>query len=261
MIRLVHLMRRKTGLSKAEFCRRLRDDFGPLVASHQVDLDLVRYVQLHPDRLDRGLDLQAREDRNMANGDIDAVAEYWWASSASFCAALQSERGRSAATSLARAEARLLDTETSLAWPAVEYPQVANCLVRPVAKSRCGIMRLLFAFRPLAHLSDETARYYWLHTHGPLIRSHSASRGLIAYNQVHRVENAEFCAWHAVQNDRQRPYLGYAESWFDRLSMPSGPECEAAKSAALDDERHFIDWTTAVLLIGKELVFVDRDWF
>jgi hypothetical protein len=42
--------------------------------------------------------------------------------------------------------------------------------------------------------------------------------------------------------------------------LPSGPEFETAKGAALADERHFIDWTTAILFIGKELVFIDRDW-
>jgi hypothetical protein len=215
VVRLVHLMRRKAGLSKDEFRACLRDDLGPRVASHQVDLDIVRYVQVHPDTQDQGLDRRARADRNMANGEIDAVAEYWWASPASLLAALQSERGRSAAAALARAEASLLDIEGSPAWPAVEYPQVASGLVRPLARVRSGIMRLLFAFHPLPHLSEEAAREHWLHAHGPLIRSHSAARGLIAYNQVHRIDDAAFDAWPAMRHGQDRPYLGYAESWFD----------------------------------------------
>ena len=260
MLRLVHLIRRKAGMSHTEFRDRWRDVHGSLVAAHQHDLDLVRYTQLHPDPADQGLDRQARAARGMEGEPFDGAAEYWWRSEEAFLSAVRSERGQAAARLLASRETDLIENSSSPMWLAHEYPQVANGFQRPVARFRTGVMRLLFAFQALPTLTDDEARRYWLVEHGPLIRSHSAARGLLAYNQVHRVETAALGAWPAARHVGAVPFLGYAESWFDRLNAPSGPELEAAKQAALSDERHFIDWTRATIIVGKECVFVERDW-
>jgi hypothetical protein len=34
----------------------------------------------------------------------------------------------------------------------------------------------------------------------------------------------------------------------------------AAMNAAIEDEANFIDWRSSTILVGKELVFVDREW-
>jgi hypothetical protein len=260
MLRLIHLIRRKAGMSPAEFRDGLRDVHGPLVAAHQTDLDLVRYAQLHPDPADQGLDRQACSARGMTGAAFDAAAEYWWRSEGAFLAALATERGRAAAGLLASREAEWTESSASPMWLACEYPQVATGFARPVARFRTGVMRLLFAFQALPTLTDEQARRYWLAEHGPLVRSHSAARGLLAYNQVHRIDGRALEAWPAAAAVEAPPFLGHAESWFDRLSAPSGPELEDAKQAALADERRFIDWSRATIIVGKECVFVDRDW-
>jgi hypothetical protein len=247
-------------MSSAEFRNSWRDGHGPLVAAHQTDLDLIRYTQLHPDPDDQGLDREACAARSIEGQPFDGAAEYWWRSERAFLSALRSDRGSAAAGMLASRELELIDIHSSPMWLAQEYPQVATGFGRPVAKFRTGVMRLLFAFRAISKMTDDEARNYWLTQHGPLIRSHSAARGLLAYNQVHRVEGAALAAWPTSKLTETKPYLGHAESWFDRLLATSGPELENARQAALADERQFIDWTGATIIVGKECVFVDRDW-
>ena len=121
-------------------------------------------------------------------------------------------------------------------------------------------MRLHFAFHQLPHLSVAEAQTYWLTRHGPLVRSHSAARGLIAYNQVHRFDTPLTAGFASARGVAIEPYIGHAESWFDRSIMQDGPERHAASAAAVADERNFIDWSRSTIFIGKELLFVDRDW-
>ena len=57
------------------------------------------------------------------------------------------------------------------------------------------------------------------------------------------------------------PYVGQAEAWFSRadlLSMANVPEASRAMDIAIEDEKHFIDFTRSAIFIGKERVFIDR---
>jgi hypothetical protein len=261
MIRLVHLLRRAPGLTPAEFSAALRDRHGPLVASVQTDLDIVRYVQTHPDPAGQGLGQAAADARGGMEPGFDALAEYWWRSEASLEQALASPAGKAAAERLVEGERSLVDLAASPMWFAIEYPQVSSGLVRTVARMRSTVMRIHFALRPLASLTDDEARLYWLGTHGPLVRSHSVARGLIAYSQVHRRDCALLSAFAGPRGTTAEPYLGHAEAWFERPSGLAPPaETLAAMTAALEDETKFIDWDRSTILVGKELTFVDREW-
>jgi hypothetical protein len=261
VIRLVHLLRRTPGLSQAEFSAVLRDRQGPLVASVQTDLDIVRYVQTHPDPAGQGLDRAAAEARGGMQPAFDAVAEYWWQSEASLEQALSSQAGKAAAERLVEGERGLVDLAASPMWFAIEYPQVSSGLVRTVARLRSGMMRIHFALQPLSSLTEDEARLYWLGTHGPLVRSHAAARGTTAYNQVHRRECALLSAFTGPRGCDAEPYLGHAEAWFERPSGLEPPtEMRAAMTAAIEDEAKFIDWDRSTILVGKELVFIDREW-
>lgn len=261
MIRLVHMLRRAPGLSARDFADIWRDTNGPLVASFQTDLDIVRYLQLHPDPAGQGIDAAAAEARGGMLRPFDGIAEYWWNSADALSAALATASGASAAAQLVGNEGRFVDFAASPLWMATEYPQVATSLHRPVARTRSNVMRLHFALRPPAVLGEVEARRYWLEEHGPLIRSHSPARGLIAYNQVHRCDSPLVSAFATPRGTTAEPFLGHAESWFER---PSGqkplPETQAAMDAAIADERQFIDFNTSTILVGKEFVFVDREW-
>jgi hypothetical protein len=261
MIRMVHMLRRASGHTPEQFAAAWRDENGPLVASAQTDLDIVRYLQIHPDPAAQGIDLQAAEARGGMQLPYDGIAEYWWSSEDALRMALSTAAGKIAAERLVESERQFVDLPASPLWFATEYPQVATALHRPVARLRSGVMRLHFALEPLQGFSESEARRYWLETHGPLIRSHSPARGLIAYNQVHRLDCPLATAFSVPRGVIAEPYLGHAESWFERSSTPEPPpEMRAAMTAALEDEAKFIDWSRSTILVGKELVFVDREW-
>ena len=264
MIRLIHLLRRRSDFSDADFTAYWRDVHGPLVAGLQTALGIVRHVQLHRDPADQGLDRAAMAARGGMQPSFDGVAETWWRSADALRAALDSEAGRSAFARLAESERAFLDAAASPLWLAREYPQVSAQLGRVVAGWRSGIVRIHFALNPHAHLGDEAGRHYWLTQHGPLVRSYSPARGLLAYNQVHRDDApgaAALTARIAALHGSTAPtYLGHAEAWFDRISGQGGPERDTAAAAALADERAFIDWDRSTIIVGKDLVFVDRDW-
>ena len=238
-----------------------RDVHGPLVASVQTDLDIIRHTQTHPDPAGQGIDRQAAKTRGGMQPAFDGIAEYWWKSEAALRSVLNTEHGQAAADRLVKGERTLVDLPASPMWFAAEYPQVATSLHRPVANLRSSLMRLHFSLRALPHLSDEQARRYWLEMHGPLIRSHSPARGLVAYNQVHRVDTSLLDRFCVPRSTTAEAYLGHAESWFER---PSGeeppPERRAAMDAAIQDEARFIDWDRSTIFVGKELVFVDCEW-
>ena len=261
MIRMVHMLRRAPGLSRQDFAAMWRDTNGPLIASFQTDLDIVRYLQVHPDPADQGLDAVASETRGGMMPPFDGVAEYWWKSAGALRAALSTGGGGSAAKQLVVSERRFVDLPASPLWFATEFPQVATTLSRQVARNRSNLMRLHFALQPRKELGEAEARRYWLDEHGPLIRSHSLARGLLAYNQVHRCDCRLLAAFTADRGTTAEPFLGHAESWFER---PSGDrpsfEMQAAMDAAIEDEQKFIDWSASTILVGKELVFVDREW-
>lgn len=264
MIRLVQLLRRPSDMTAEQFRAIWRDEHGPLVASHQTTLDLVRNVQLHPDPAQQGLGEAAAAARGGMQPSFDGIMETWWRSEEALRATLDSDAGHAAHQLLVESERRFVDLENSPLWLAREFPQVASSFARPAAGLRSGVMRLHFALQPLPHLGDDAARRYWLTQHGPLVRSHAVARGTMAYNQVHRddapgaVELAN--ALRAQRGSTALPYLGHAEAWFDRLLGHAGPEKDNGAGAALADERNFIDWDRSTILVGKELVFVEREW-
>lgn len=261
MIRLVHMLRRAPGLSHRDFAGIWRDANGPLVASFQTDLDIVRYLQLHPDPAGQGIDAAAAEARGGMLAPFDGIAEYWWKSADALRAALSSQTGASAAEQLVGSESRFVDLAASPLWMATEFPQVATSLHRPVARTRSNVMRLHFALRPPTDLGEAEARRYWLEEHGPLIRSHSPARGLLAYNQVHRCDCPLVSAFSTPRGTTAEPFLGHAESWFERSAGQKPlPETQAAMDAAIADERQFIDFSASTILVGKEFVFIDREW-
>lgn len=261
MIRMVHMLRRAQGLSQEKFARTWRDRHGPLVASVQTDLDIVRHLQIHPDPAGEGIDTKAAAARGGMRPSFDGIAEYWWKSEEALRLALANAAGKSAAARLVESERKFVDLTSSPLWFAIEYPQVATTLYRPIARLRSDVMRLHFALRSPDGLSEVDARRYWLESHGPLIRSHAPARGLIAYNQVHRIESSLLASFNESRGSAAEAYLGHAESWFPRTSAQEPPpEMRAAMQAALEDERNFIDWKRSTILVGKELVFVDREW-
>ncbi|WP_068076708.1 EthD domain-containing protein [Novosphingobium lentum] len=260
MIRLVHLLKRRADVSAADFDRQWRDVMGPAFAAEQTHCAIVRHVQTWRGDTTAAIEAAAQADRGAMESAADGVAETWWSSEDALRSVLASADARQRLARLAEALADLTEPGGSPLWLAHEYPQVLTGPQRVVAGARTGVVKVHFALRPLPQLTDADARGWWLTRHGPLVRSHAAARGALAYTQVHRTPSPLTAELAAIFGAPEGDYMGHAEAWFDRLSPRTGPEADAAKAAAVADERRFIDWTRSTFLAGKERVFVDRDW-
>jgi uncharacterized protein (TIGR02118 family) len=257
MIRLVYLLRRKPELSLDEFHRLWRDEHGPLVAFHQVRLDILRYTQSHR------VDDPASEATRMARGmepAYDGVAEVWWDSEEALTAASTSEAGRRAAAEVLADEARFIDLPASPLWLAHEYPQINPGPEPLVAHPKSPLVKLHYPLRHPPTMSLEAARTYWRTRHGPLVRATAATRGTLRYIQVHRYESPLEAELRASRGTAVEPYMGHAEAWRDRSVSRGSPEAEAGQRAAREDEAKFIDFTRSTIWVGKEHTLVDR-WY
>src|SRR5947209_19871252 len=111
MIRLVFLLRRRPGLSLEEFHDRWRLDHGPLVASHQTRLGIVRYTQSH--RLDDPMNDAAARARGGMEEAYDGVAELWFQSEAAVIDTSMTADGERAGAELLADDREFIDLPAS----------------------------------------------------------------------------------------------------------------------------------------------------
>jgi uncharacterized protein (TIGR02118 family) len=89
MIKLVFTVRRREGMSRAEFQRYWREEHAALVRRHAQTLRIRRYVQTHA--RDTDLDEALARSRGSEPRCYDGVAELWWDSFEDLLAASTSE--------------------------------------------------------------------------------------------------------------------------------------------------------------------------
>ncbi len=259
MIRLVFALRRKSGMSRADFQQYWRETHGPLVAKSSVTLNILRYVQLHT--LDDPINDQLGGARGKTEPPYDGVAELWWNYREELVASFSSAAGKAAGKELLEDEARFIDLLNSPIWFAYEYPQV-NPSEDIVAREHSPLVKLFFGLRHPENQTLEQAQLYWRTNHGPTIRNYAAQRMRIKrYFQVHRCEEPLEQELRKSRGTLVPSYTGHAEAWFDRNDLAIGastPEGKRALDLAIEDERKFIDFQRSVLLIGKERTFIDR---
>jgi hypothetical protein len=258
MIRLTFLLRRKQGMSLAEFQRYWREVHGPLVARHATTLGILRYVQVHT--LEDPINDQLAGARGKMETPYDGVAELWWTTRDALTASFGSAAGREAGEELVRDEATFIDLPNSPLWFNYEYPQV-NPSEDLVAPEHSPLLKLFFCLRHPANLTLEQAQLYWRTNHGPTIRGVSQSMRMKRYLQVHRYEDAIEQELRTRRGTRVDPYTGHAEAWFDRgdlAGMAGSPEAKRAMQIAVEDEAKFIDFAKSAMWVAKERVFIDR---
>jgi len=168
MIRLIFVLRRKSGISLDQFQQYWRGTHGPLVAKHATTLDILRYVQVHT--LEDRINDQLAGARGAMEKPYDGVAELWWASREAVAATFAGAAGRSAARELLDDEARFIDLPNSPLWFAYEYPQVNPIPEDLVARENSPLLKLFFCLRHPTNISLEQAQLYWRTSHGPTIR-------------------------------------------------------------------------------------------
>ncbi|HSG90384.1 MAG TPA: EthD domain-containing protein [Pseudomonadales bacterium] len=256
MIRLVYLLRRREGMSLADFQRYWRETHGPLVASFATAMDVRRYVQVH------AVEDPVNDAMAAARGGMepiyDGVAELWWDSEDALRAALEAPAGQAAAAALLEDEARFIDLPNSPLWLNLELPQVNPPGEALVATPRSSWVKLYFPLRLQAGIGFEAGQRYWRTQHGPIIRSQAEASGIRRYQQVHRIESDLEAMLREARGTRVDAYDGHAEVWFDRGTPRASAEAQRANARAIADESKFIDFARSTMWIGKELVFIDR---
>ena len=114
MIKLVFTLRRRDGMTRAEFQRYWREQHAPLVRRNAEALRIRRYVQTHASETE--LDGVIAAPRGSQPSFYDGVAELWWDSFEDIVAAMSSEAGQVAGAELLEDESRFIDLPRSPLW-------------------------------------------------------------------------------------------------------------------------------------------------
>ena len=114
MIRLTFVLRRKAGMSLADFQHYWREVHGPLVARHSTTLKILRYVQVHT--LDDPVNDQLAGARGGMETPYDGVAELWWTDREVMASTFATAAGQAAGKELLEDEARFIDLPNSPLW-------------------------------------------------------------------------------------------------------------------------------------------------
>ncbi len=114
--------------------------------------------------------------------------------------------------------------------------------------------------RRSSNLSHEEFLDYWLHTHGPLVKSVSADLKMGRYVQSHTLAHP---VHDAIRKNRGtgEPYDGIVEVWYDtREAMERSfvtPAMKAANEKLREDEKRFIDWAGSTGFFTEEHVIIE----
>ena len=260
MIRMVFALRRKSGMSVADFQEHLVRKYGPLMASFGDVLGARKYVQsvtLDGDPAHAGW-IKSRGSE--MEPSYDAVSEVWWDTLDKLSATLSSSEGKEAWAALLAEEQKFIDHANSPLWLAHEYPQVNSLPENIVARPLSNLVKFVFTLRHPTSMSLEEAQHYWLSYHGPVLRnSVSGSASIMRYFQVHRFDHELADQLRQARGTQAEPYTGVAELWFPRPGK-SDPTSEGADADRIikADERKFIDLERSAIQFTKERVFVDH---
>ena len=258
MIRLVYVLRRKENLSLAEFQTYWKEKHGPLVAKNATVMKVRKYIQSHT--IDDPLNDAIRESRGAMEA-YDGVADLWWDNEEDLASPGETEEGQAASAELLEDEKNFIDFSRSTMYFTYEVPQVNPTPENLVAREKSPIIKLCFFAHHLDSLSLEDAQFYWRVNHGPLIRSNAQTTAIKRYIQVHMLDTPFNDAVQEPRGAMEKPFMGHAELWFNRVESIAAstlPAAQAAGEAAKEDEAKFIDFSRSALRWAKEHVFVDR---
>jgi uncharacterized protein (TIGR02118 family) len=110
MVKLVYCIRRREGISAAEFRKYWREDHAPKVQLFAKALHARRYVQSHT--LDSVFNEALRASRG-ARVPYDGITEVWWDSEDELAAAMGDPDGAEAGRQLLEDERKFIDFEHS----------------------------------------------------------------------------------------------------------------------------------------------------
>ncbi|MFZ5781419.1 MAG: EthD domain-containing protein [Pseudomonadota bacterium] len=119
------------------------------------------------------------------------------------------------------------------------------------------MLKLTFCLRRLPKLSLEEFQDYWLHKHGPLVRSLQPALGMVRYVQCHRLAGDLADGMRRVRGAPE-PYDGIAELWWESEERwrTAGRTAEGREAGRilLEDEAKFVDLARSPLWLNHEHV-------
>jgi uncharacterized protein (TIGR02118 family) len=124
VIKMVFTIRRRDGMTRADFQRYWREQHAALIKRHAGTLHIRRYVQVHLHETD--LDEAFAAPRGSEPRYYDGVAELWWDSLEDLTAAFSTDAGQAAAAEILQDERRFMDLPKSPLWLGDENVVISN---------------------------------------------------------------------------------------------------------------------------------------
>jgi uncharacterized protein (TIGR02118 family) len=118
MIKLVYVIKRRSGMTPEEFYNRWLDGHAPLVAEVADDINAVRYIQSHT--MDTPLNQQFADSRGMPPA-YDGITEVWWNSVEDLVDGMSTPEGKVAMERLLEDERDFIDFEKSYLFITEEH--------------------------------------------------------------------------------------------------------------------------------------------
>jgi len=258
MIRVVYVLRRRSGMSLDEFYKYWFNNHGPLVASHATHMAIKRYIQVHT--MDTPANRAMKEFRGLAE-PYDGVAELWWENLEILMERAATSEYQQAQQELLGDEKQFIDFSRSSMWMGIDLPQVNPVPENIVASKNSPLVKLYYIFHRLPNLSRDEAQLYWRMNHGPFIRSHAAEAGIKRYIQVHTMFDDMIEQARINRGGMEDIYDGHAELWYDQFELAGRfetPQYQLINKLAKEDECKFIDFSRSAMWMGKEHVIIDR---
>ncbi|KAH6643493.1 hypothetical protein C7974DRAFT_467335 [Boeremia exigua] len=258
-IKLCYFVRRKPTLSTPEFQKVWREVHGPLVASVQTPLNLVKYTQVL--RQNNPLDSLFDESRSKLLCDepkFDVLDEYVFAGSIKdFMGAYDSAEGKAAWKTLIKNEEEYVDFANSILFFTIEHNQIAATPRADVIASDYNrIHRGVVLFEP----AEGYGLAYWQCEHAALLRKWAEVIGYYKYQQNHPRKLDTAGVLERLQRDRGcKPsrFKIFTTFWMS-LDVPQDDAMGRATAEIQADELSgFITYGSGMIMVAKEIIFVD----
>ncbi len=261
MFRVNYCMKKASGMSEEKFQEFFRKIYGPLVAKHQTNLDIRRYVQsynLLPDKLGP----MFREARPEMHEPFDGTAAFWFHNLEDMERILNSPEGKAAMEELIACEKEFVDLPKSTIFLSKEVPQI-NPMPEDgiLALNGSPYIKLVYVLNALPSLGREKCHLHWQVRHGGITRRFGEALGFLRYIQSHTIDSPINDLLRTPRGTLEA-YDGVTEVWFDWAFLNAlliDPDSEGQKGFGLlgEDEYRFVDLSRSSTWMAKEHVLID----
>ncbi len=118
-------------------------------------------------------------------------------------------------------------------------------------------MKMVYVLRRKPDMTLEEFQKYWLEHHGPLVRQHAKTLGIVRYIQVHTRLPGMAPQPDPIRGQMAQAYDGVADLWFDpSISAATAEERAASARILAEDEAKFLDFSRSAVWRGEEHVMV-----